>query len=490
MSAPDAIAVIDRRGAITYAELGDRVARIAGALAARGVGAQDAVLIVTANERESVAAYHAVVQSGAVAVLSHVSAGASELRAACDATNPVLAIISPLAGHLAEEIARGIPAVAAAELGASQSAPPAVIDAEAPRTVIFTSGTTSLPKGVVHSARSLHGAVACFSAMTQLTADDRMFLVSPLASITGVTQALEMAPAVGATVVLESEFDDESSLDLLCATRSTFYGGPDLVLDRLLAAAGRRGIGVPLRRAALGGTMLRRELIDTAERFGVRVVRVYGSSEVPWSTGTRPDEPDELRLTNEGLPGPGVELRLASDGSNELLIRGPHLFGGYLDAEQTDAAVDDGWFRTGDEAALDDGRLRIVGRLKDVASRNGRKISLAEVDQAFISASGIVDCAAFTVADDLTGERVALAVRLSDVGELDVRGLLAAMEAAGLARYKLPESVVRWPGPLPVTDTGKVRRRALTEDGEVLWRADRLQGDDRRERRSPSAPVA
>jgi acyl-CoA synthetase (AMP-forming)/AMP-acid ligase II len=470
------IAVVDRKGTLTYAELEERVARAAGRLVELGVRPGDAVLIVAANEHTSVIAYHATVRCGGVAVLTQHSAGASELRAARDATGPKLALLPPPALALADDLP-GLPVLAAADLATGQSSPvhePLAPDPDRPRAIVFTSGTTSTPKAVVHTARSLQGAVACFAAMTAFGPDDRAFLVSPLASITGVTQALEMAPAVGGAVVLESTFDEERTLDLLLDSGGTFYGGPDLVLDRLLSTATRRGVGVPLRGAALGGTMLRPELITTVESFGIRVVRVYGSSEVPWSTGTRPDEPDALRLTDEGTPGPGVELRLSPDGTRELLIRGPHLFAGYLEQDQTDAALDDGWFRTGDEAEIVDGRLRIVGRLKDIASRNGKKISLAEVDLAFTSATGIAGCAAFVVPDDATGERVALAVR-SDV-DLDVPAVLAAMEAAGLARFKLPEVVVRLSDPLPVTATGKVQRRELSEDvGSVLWRAPRLQ---------------
>jgi acyl-CoA synthetase (AMP-forming)/AMP-acid ligase II len=116
-----------------------------------------------------------------------------------------------------------------------------------------------------------------------------------------------------------------------------------------------------------------------------------------------------------------------------------------------------------------------VGRLKEVASRNGRKVSLAEVDDAFRSASGLAACAAFPVADAVTGERIAVAVLLPAGADLDVPRVLDAMVAAGLAKWKLPESVVSYGAPLPVTPTGKVERRSLSEDaGAVVWRADRL----------------
>jgi acyl-CoA synthetase (AMP-forming)/AMP-acid ligase II len=468
----DAVALVDRRGVWTYAELDARAASIRGALVRRGVRRGDAVLVVTANERESAAAYLAVVGLGAVAVLSHVGAGASELAAACSATTPVLAVLSPPAEARGVDLPDGLAVIPVVELDGAP-APAAPPDPDARRVIVFTSGTTSTPKGVVHSGRSLAAATACFQAMLQLTADDRLFVVSPLGSITGVLQALELAPSVGAAAVLEHDFDDQRSLDLLLDGGGTAYGGPDVVLDRLLSAAERRGVDLPIRIAALGGTMLRTELIEKAERrFGIRVVRVYGSSEAPCSTGSRPDEPDEVRLADEGLPGPGVELRIGDGG--ELLVRGPHVLLGYVDPADEEGALVDGWFHTGDEASIVDGRLRITGRLKDVASRNGKKISLVEVDLAFAAASGIVGCAAFAVPDDRTGERVAVAVHLPDGATLDVAAVLDAMEGAGLARWKLPESVVRSERPLPVTPTGKVRRQALTEALGMLWRAERL----------------
>ncbi len=481
-----AIALVDRRGELTYGELVGRIAQIRSGLVEHGVRAGDAVLIVTANERESAATYHAVVSIGAVAVLSQIGSGAAELAVACAAAQPRLIVLPPPAVDRGVAVPPGVPTVASSDLIGTRAVPIGSVDPSARRLIVFTSGTTASAKGVVHSAGSLAAAAACFQDMLRLTASDRLFLVSPLGSITGVLQALELAPIVGAAAVLEQDFDDDATLDLLIAGRGTAYGGPDVILDRLLIAAARRGVGVPLRVAALGGTMLRRELMDRAEgTFGIRVVRIYGSSEAPCSSGTRPDEPDERRLADEGVAGPGVELRVGDDG--ELLVRGPHLFSGYVDPADDEDATVEGWFRTGDEARLEGGRLRITGRLKDVVSRNGKKISLAEVDQAFRVASGIANCAAFAVADAQTGERVAVAVQAGEGDRIDATAVLAAMEAAGLARWKLPESIVASADPLPVTSTGKVQRRELSDHWPTLWRASRLAELDHADR--PSVPV-
>lgn len=466
------VAVVDRRGTSTYEELWQRAACLRGALSERGVRSGDPVLLITNNDRESVAAYHAIVGLGAVAVLSQVGSGASELRYAAEVSRPSLVLASPSTIRSIGTVP-GVDPVSTEALAGPPTEALAVVDRDSPRVVVFTSGTTSVPKGVVHSGRSIDAAVACFSAILPVAAQDRFFLVSPLASITGVLQALEVAPAVGAAAVLEDDFNPAGSLDFLVASGATLYGGPDLVVDRLLRVAAEREVEVPLRKAMLGGAMLRRELVDVIEEgFGIEVVRVYGSSEAPCSTGTRSSEPSSVRLGDEGVPGTEVELRLSTDG--ELLVRGPHLFVDYLGAA-VDDALTDGWFRTGDEAVLDGGRLRIVGRLKDVISRSGKKISLAEVDRAFTTATGIVDCASFGVVDPQTGERVAMAVRLRPDEVLDVPAVLTAMETMGLARWKLPEVVVRVSGQLPVTATGKVRRRDLVEGPDVLWRAPRLQ---------------
>jgi len=480
-------ALVDRRGRWTYAELAAASDRLAGTLHELGVGAGDAVVIVADNDRESAAAYHATGRLGAVAVLVHRASGASDVAFACAASAPRVVLLAPTAhglGAAATGEGRTVHAVADL-LGADGPPPPRpTVDPDAARLVIFTSGTTSAPKGVVHTENTLRASTANYRATTDLTGDDRFFLVSPLASIAGVLQVLYLAPLLGAAAVLEHAFDEEGTLDLLTETGGTFYGGTDVVLGRLLAAARRRGVGVPLRGAAVGGTMLRHDLLLDAEAtFGIVVQRVYGSSEVPSSTSAVPDEAQAVRLGDDGRPAPGVEVRVLDDGTQELLVRGPHRFRGYLDPRDNEGAFEGDWFRTGDAAELVDGRLRVVGRLKEIASRSGKKISLAEVEQAFAAATGLEACAAFAAPDDVTGERVVVAVRLLEGATLDVPAALDAMGAAGFAKWKLPEAVVRHDGPFPMTATGKVLRRALSEEASVpLWRAERLASHDTRRR--------
>jgi acyl-CoA synthetase (AMP-forming)/AMP-acid ligase II len=476
----DRLAIVDRLGTVTYAALASETERIAGCLRALEVRSGDDVVVVTDNDRRSMIASFAVWRLGAVPLLVQKSAGASHVEFACRACFPALVLVADSAADMcgAATSAGGRVEIIGGLDAAGSPGPAAEIDPDAPRLVIFTSGTTSTPKAVVHTSNTLRASASNYRAMTDLGPDERFFLVSPLASIAGVLQALALAPALGASVVLENRWDPDGTFAFLEETGGTFYGGTDNVLARLFEVARRRGASVPLRAVAVGGTMLRRSVLDEAEeRFGICVLRVYGSSEAPNSTGARPFEGPETRLADDGLPAPGVETRIAADGSGEVMIRGPHVFRGYLDPADNEGAFDGDWFRTGDTGEVVEGRLRVVGRLKEVASRNGRKVSLAEVEEAFLAVAPIDECAVFGVYDDITGERVALAVHLRGAEQLDVPAALEAMVSSGLAKWKLPESVLVYPTPFPVTATGKIQRRALSEaHGTVIWRAERLGG--------------
>jgi acyl-CoA synthetase (AMP-forming)/AMP-acid ligase II len=471
-------AILDHNGAMTYAELASVTERLASNLYGCGVRTGDAVVVVTDNDRESVLACHATWQLGAVAVLVHRSSGAGDVALACEAVSPAIVLLASGAEpfRAAAGFTGRVAAIADLVGTGGVSASDIVVDPDAARLVIFTSGTTSKAKGVVHTANTLRASAANFLAMTDLTADDRLFLVSPLASIAGVLQVLRLAPELGAVAVLENAWEGEGTLDFLVETGGTFYGGTDTVLARLLDVARNRGVRVPLRTISVGGTKLQGEVLKRAEDdFGIRVLRVYGLSEAPNSTGSRPNEARGLRLADDGAPAPGVELRVGPDGSGEVLVHGPHLFRGYLDPADNGDAFDGDWLRTGDLGELAQGRLRVTGRLKEIANRNGKKVSLAEVEESFRAVAMIDECAAFAVPDPLTGERVVLAVRMSEGKPLDVPAVLQAMVSSGLAKWKLPESVLRYDARFPTTATGKVRRVELSEEnGALLWSADRL----------------
>jgi acyl-CoA synthetase (AMP-forming)/AMP-acid ligase II len=270
-------------------------------------------------------------------------------------------------------------------------------------------------------------------------------------------------------MTIEQHFDDVATYDFLVETAGTFFGGPDLLLDRVLAEAARRGCTqVPITTVFLGGSMLDPRILARAEHdFGIVVMRAYGSSEAPISTAATRSEPESVRLGDDGAPLRGVDLRIGSAlDPAECCIGGAHLFLGYVDPEDDAHAFDDeGWFCTGDLAELRDGRLRISGRIKDVVIRNGLKIPITEVDGMVGSLPGVEQCAGYGVADPRTGERLAMAVRVRAGAAFTFDAMVEGLLAAGAAKWKLPEELVLWDAPFPATASGKVQRNLLDEGG-------------------------
>lgn len=451
-------ALSDGTSVWTYADLNDAVTRIRLALSHSGVTPEDAVLVVAPLRNQAVAAYLAVVRHGSVAVLLDHRSGRADVETACAATRPRVALATP--GDADRLGLNEFCVVLPLDGGGTELAVPAAVpvDPDAAAVVVFTSGTTSTPKGVIHTVNSLRCGVANMVDALHLDARDTLFLASPVASITGVLQ-LESALSVGARVVLAERFSPEHAFEQVQATGATVIGGAPVIAETVLAEADRRGLtSLPLRCIALGGAMIPPAVVESANRFGVRVVRVYGSSEVPFSTSTALD----AYSSDDGVALPGVDVAIGDSG--ELLVSGPHQFHGYLDPAHNDESFEGDRVRTGDLAELlTDHRIRITGRLKEIVIRKGKKISLAEID---LAATGLGECVAFAVPDEQTGERLALAIRGTTTA-VTYQAVRDELTAVGLAVWKLPEQIVVWSGEFPRTPSGKVIRRALAD--ETRW---------------------
>ncbi|OBK81029.1 class I adenylate-forming enzyme family protein [Mycobacterium sp. 1164985.4] len=475
---PSRPALIDRGAEITYAALDEQVDQAACALRDAGVGAATPVVVVAGNEIGSVIAVHAAIRVDAVVLLVPRSAGATQVADIVARTGARFGLAPnwPPAGDVP-------PREACAWVDIFRTSEVSVSDgpkrpADEPSFVLYTSGTTSRPKGVIHSLSTLIKASANYIAAAGLGGDDRIFLVSPLASVTGVLQALFIGPMLAVPVVLEDRWDPSVTCDLLLSSGATWYGGPDRLLDRLLDEAVARGSVVPLRAVYLGGTMLDRRIVERVEDdFGIVVMRAYGSSEVPVSTSGLRTESRAVRHADDGVALQDVDVRVGSAGDpGECCIKGPHAFLGYTDTEDDLDAFDGEWFRTGDVAEVSDHRVRIVGRIKDIVIRNGMKIPAAEVEEAVARIPGVRECAAYSVADATTGERLAVAMVLDDDVEMSLADVADALLGGGMPKYKLPEELVFWDEPLPLNANGKVQRNILEarSEGRPRVLADRL----------------
>jgi acyl-CoA synthetase (AMP-forming)/AMP-acid ligase II len=472
---PERVALAERGRALTYAELDAAVDGAVAALRREAVTADDAVFVLTANDVVSVVAIHAVLRLGALVMVAPVTAGDAQVRDIVAATEPSL-VLAPTSLLPSGDDVSATRWLLTDTIGAADpvhGGPTSGCHPDEPSLVIFTSGTTSRPKGVVHSQNTMLAATRNFVGPPELTAGDNIFMISPLASVTGMLQATTVAPWLGAQVTVESRFDDVGTFDFLVATGATFFGGPDLLLDRVLDQAQARGVtDVPITSVFLGGSMLDPRILARAEHdYGIVVLRAYGSSEAPVSTASARSEPEAVRLGDDGAPLAGVEVRIGSTADPaECCIGGPHLFLGYVDRDDDAGAFereggDDDWFCTGDLAELRDGRLKIVGRIKDIVIRNGLNVPISEVDGAVAALPGVVQCAGYGVEDPATGERLAMAVRMRDGASLEFDAMVEGLVAAGLAKWKIPEELVVWDDPFPETASGKVQRNQLEERG-------------------------
>jgi acyl-CoA synthetase (AMP-forming)/AMP-acid ligase II len=467
---PHPVAVAGRERSLRYGDLDAAIDGGVAALRSEGVAAGDALLLLVGNDVTSVVAIHAALRAGALVMVAPTTAGSAQVRDILTMTEPSLTLAPDalVPDGDGRGTTRWVPMSTIGDAEPVTTAAPSPRDPDEPSMVIFTSGTTSRPKGVVHSLNTMLVATRNYIDAAALTVADNLFVISPLASVTGMLQAITVVPLLGAQLTLEHRFDDAATFDFLMETHATFFGGPDLLLDRVMNEASARGVtDLPLTTVYLGGSMLDPRILTRAEHeYGIVVLRAYGSSEAPLSTSGTRDEPEAVRLADDGRPLPGVELRIGSRlDPAECCIGGAHLFLGYADPEDDAGAFDDDWFGTGDLAELRDGRLRISGRIKDIVIRNGLKIPISEIDGMVARLPGVEQCAGYGVADDTTGEHLAMAVRLRAGTELPFDAMVEALVAAGAAKWKIPEELVVWDDLFPETASGKVQRTLLEERG-------------------------
>jgi cyclohexanecarboxylate-CoA ligase len=327
--------------------------------------------------------------------------------------------------------------------------------------VLFTGGSTGEPKAVLHTHRGLAHKAITMVGVHGLDASDAVLMPAPLAHVSGLLNGVLVPGAAGMRSVLMAKWDPERARQLVRDERITFMVGPPTFFVQLMATPGFGPDAVePLRLVSSGGAGVTPAFVEEATtRLGARVKRSYGSTEAPTITSSGAHDSEQRAAETDGRPVGECELQIAPDG--ELVVRGPELFAGYADQDQTRAAVTRGWFATGDLATVDDeGWLTIVGRKKDVIIRGGENIAAGEVEELLVAHPAVREAVAVGYPDDRYGERVCAFV-LSD-SPFDLEACRAWFAERGVARYKTPEQIVRL-GAFPVLAAGKVDRAALRE---------------------------
>jgi cyclohexanecarboxylate-CoA ligase len=417
------------------------VAAVAGGLRELGVRKGDVVAWQLPNVPEAVLLYRACWRLGAVAGPIHHQAGDADLAR-------LTRLLDPKELFLADRaLPRGEPVTA----GPARPADLAV--------VLFTGGSTGEPKAVLHTHRGLAHKAITMVGVHGLGPSDAVLMPAPLAHVSGLLNGVLVPGAAGMRSVLMAKWDPDRALRLIRDEQITFMVGPPTFFVQLMATTGFGPDAVePLRLVSSGGAGVTPAFVEEATaRLGARVKRSYGSTEAPTITSSGADDPERRAAETDGRPVGACELRIARDG--ELLVRGPELFAGYADPEQTRAAVTRGWFATGDLATVDDeGWLTIVGRKKDVIIRGGENIAAGEVEELLVAHPAVREAVAVGYPDERYGERVCAFV-LSDA-PFDLERCRAWFAEQGVARYKTPEQVVRVDR-FPVLAAGKVDRAAL-----------------------------
>jgi cyclohexanecarboxylate-CoA ligase len=357
-----------------------------------------------------------------------------------------------------------------AELFDTPAALPAVtLDPDAVRMILYTSGTTGRPKGVLHTHNSIHALIRQLSEHWRIELGDSFLVPSPIAHIGGSIYTFEIPLLLGTTAVLMDSWNADEAVALMLARGCTHMAGATPFLQQLLEAAERANSRLPdLKVFICGGASVPSSLIRRAAEYfdKASVTRVYGSTEVPVTTVGALDDPD-VAADTDGRPGIadiwliGHDPGGAGDGTGEIRVLGPQMLVGYLHQEDEAESFDDeGYFRTGDIGTWDHGALIVIGRVKDLIIRNGENISPKEVEDILIGHPAIAEVAVVGLPDARTGERACAVLVCAGGGGLDVAALGEFLAGHGVAKFKVPERVAIWEA-LPKNDAGKVLKHEI-----------------------------
>ncbi len=498
---PEKIAVTDERfGSVTYGELAPMVMRLAAALQARGVARGDRFVVALPNWQHVSAFVLALNYIGAVAVHMPVTGGEHEFTGVLKVTeakgitvpgefrgNDYVSMIGGIAGKL--ETLETLVTV-----GRDQEDPGWItfdrLLADAPddepepghrlaasdiSVLLFTSGSSGDPKGVMHSSNSITALNTTVAPIYDLGSDDVIFMAAPLGFSAGYAHGVRLAVYLGATLVLQESWNADSALEIMAREKATFtLTTPTLLRDllesELLPVYADR---LSLRLMFCGGTYVPADLLRSAHEKlpGMLTTVIWGMTEGIGSA-CRPGTPEERVIGTDGQPFLGTELRIIKEDGREaqageegdLVMRGPQLFLGYFKKPEMNEEVflPGGWFRTGDVAVIDsEGYLKITGRRKELIIRGGANISPAEIEEVLLGDPRIWELAIVGIPDKRLGERVCACVVPRKGGEnLTLADVVDIARRQGLAKNKWPERLEILDA-LPMTSSGKIQRPAL-----------------------------
>ena len=476
----------------TFGDVLDLARRAATGLAARGVGAGDVVTFQTPNWIEGVVTFYGAALLGAVAApIVHIY-GSRETGYILEQCRPKVHVTASRFGH--QDFLANLESIA--ELPEFQlvvtdgEAPsgschfsdlldkgpidsPVRVDPASPALVGWTSGTTSNPKGVVHSHETVCAEIQQLGA-TSPPSDRPMLIANPISHAIGMLGALLIPIDRGRPVHLLDVWDPATVLDLMITEELSSGGGAPYFLTSLLDHPDftEEHLG-RLEYQGMGGAPVPKVTMERATDLGIIIYKMYGSTEHPSITGCTYVDALEKRLARDGRPLPGCEIRLVGpDGRDvpegqpgEVISRGPDCFLGYTDPSLSAKVFDiDSWYHTGDVAVMDtDGYISITDRISDVIIRGGENISAAEVEEILMAIPGVAEVAVVAAPDPRMGEHAAAFLRMVNGSSLpELPEVRTHLDRGGVARQKWPEEVFGIEE-FPRTSSGKVQKFVLRD---------------------------
>jgi cyclohexanecarboxylate-CoA ligase len=481
---------------LTYRDLAGRAARAARALAARGIGRGDVVAFQLPNCWQFVAAHLACVRLGAVSNCLMPIFRHRELAYMLRHGEARL-LIAPSRyrgfnhAALARRLGRELPGLAHVlitdEAGADSfeaalaaadpsGAARARLEPDDIMQLLFTSGTTGEPKGVLHTSNTLLSAVRQYAPRMGIGAGDVIFMPSPLGHQLGFCYGMLMALELGIPLVLTDIWNPKRALDLMREHGATFSFGATPFLADLAGQPGVEARRPPrLRLFASSGAPIPPAVVEAArKRLGVEVATCWGMTECGSVTITPPDGTKVLE--SDGCALPNGEVRIVGDDGREaargvvgtLQVRGSSLFVGYLKQPELSRLHEGGWFDTGDIARMDDeGYIRLCGRSKDVIIRGGENVPVVEIESALYRMREVGDVAIVAMPDARLQERACAFVTLHPDCSLTLDDVRRHLEAEGVSKHFWPERLEIVPE-MPRTPTGKIQKFVLREKAKGL----------------------
>ncbi len=491
---PDGLCVSDGETTYSFAEAHQRAGRLAGGLADLGIGPGDRVVVQLPNWADAVVAYYAIGRLGAVIVPRMLIYREHEVRDAIDRTEAKALVVADSFRNfdyaaMAIELQRQCPslehvvvigdvpdgAVDLESLGHSAPYDGPKPDPHDHHIVLFTSGTTAQPKGVVHTWNTYVTAGKGLAREYRLTADDVCLMPSPVMHNTGLLAGI-VAPLIaqGGTVV-QPIWEPHEGLSLITRFGCTYSVGATPFVTMMVDAhdPARYDLST-FRLFATGGAPVPGSVVRQAvDVLGCKLQTVFGQSESSLQTLTDLDDPVERVASSDGKAVLGTDVAILDDDGNEvprgvegeICSRGPGVMLGYWrDPERTTEAFAFGWFHSGDLGRMDaDGYIRVTGRKKDLIIRGGTNISPAEVEELILEHPDVADVSVVGMPDRVMGERMCAFVVPAKGATLTLETITAHLRAKKIAVQKLPERLeIR--DELPHNATGKVEKYKLREE--------------------------